>query len=93
MFGFTKKRPPAIDECAFEPAPTQVKCDECKHYVDRADAQFVELVGKYGYSKLMYCPMHRRPYDRVDSTGETTIMLRLVEKHYEKVPPAEMEKK
>lgn len=46
----------------------QVKCETCKHYIDKIDAQAVEIgegwdgkrpVKFYHY----YCPMHRKPYD------------------------------
>lgn len=39
----------------------QVKCEECKHYIDLADAQEVED----GWGLVYYCPIHKKPYDRV----------------------------
>lgn len=52
----------------------QVKCEECKHYIDDSDAQKV-LRGRMwnhqadkmqDYFKY-YCPMHRKPYDIYES--------------------------
>lgn len=43
----------------------QVKCLECKHYVDLDDAQSVVVY----HREVFYCPMHRKPYDRLESEG------------------------
>lgn len=45
-----------------EEEPKQVKCEECKHYVDKEDAQEVF----YGYrNSIFFCPMHKKPYDEM----------------------------
>lgn len=59
------KEPPSKD-----PFADKVKCTECSHYVDKSDAQVVALFGYYG-SKVYYCPMHKKPYSRMDAWGGT----------------------
>ena len=41
----------------------QVKCDKCKHYIDKADAQAILSTWLYYDFTVYYCPMHRRLYD------------------------------
>ena len=40
----------------------QVKCKECKHYVDKYDAQKVNDNG----SEIYYCLMHKKNYDGIE---------------------------
>jgi len=47
--------------------PKQVKCHECKHYVDEEDAKLLEVYRYIGDDKPSYtewyCPMHQKPYE------------------------------
>jgi hypothetical protein len=56
MSWFTK------DQSNKENKPEYVKCKTCKHYIDKPDAQAVQVStnGEYEY----YCPMHFVNYDR-----------------------------
>lgn len=47
----------------FEDSPKQVKCRECKHWVDVDDAQ---KVSDNFSSTDYYCLMHKRPFNRVE---------------------------
>ena len=40
----------------------KVKCETCKHWIDKEDAQ--EVVGLGSYSRF-YCPLCRVPYDEI----------------------------
>jgi hypothetical protein len=42
-----------------------VKCDECKHYLDKWDAQVVPFETESSRGENYYCPTHRRKYDYV----------------------------
>lgn len=85
MFGFNAKKQQHLgDTCAEAPKP--VKCDECKHYVDREDAQTVEVLTMFRREQWTFCPMHKREYDRVDSRdGKKARYMRFVPAHYEEV--------
>lgn len=52
-----------------DPFKNKVKCEECKHYVDKYDAQEIKENTRSlywdGTKTLYYCPMHRKPYQRV----------------------------
>lgn len=41
--------------------PDEVKCDTCKHKIDRIDAQTI----KFGYITETYCPEHKKPYSKI----------------------------
>lgn len=50
----------------------KVKCEDCKHWVDKSECQEVEnehrdfdfyANGKRDY--FYYCPMHKKPYDSI----------------------------
>lgn len=50
-----------------DPFEGKVKCDECKHYIDRYDAQKVTIDSYMcGRSEICYCPVHKKPYDQID---------------------------
>lgn len=52
-----------------DPFADKVKCSECRHWVDRSDAQRISH-SAYGYSfDEFYCPTHKKPYSRSSSTG------------------------
>lgn len=44
----------------------KVKCDECKHWIDKYDASSVDAGYNMwlGLTILWYCPMHKKPYSR-----------------------------
>lgn len=48
-----------------------IKCDECKHYVDKSDCQVVEvhsaysIIGEISVREEYYCKLCRKPYDYV----------------------------
>ena len=47
----------------------QVKCETCKHYVDKEDAQEIEVFNHVcGKEKEYYCPLHIVKYDFVEYT-------------------------
>jgi len=43
----------------------QVKCEECKHWVDTSDAHMVRRYSPLGMFEQYYCPMHKKPYNEV----------------------------
>lgn len=46
----------------------KVKCNECKCWLSKADAQTVEFLStgiSFGYSYHYYCKSHRKPYTRL----------------------------
>jgi hypothetical protein len=51
-----------------DPFKNKVKCEECKHYIDKSDAQEVKIFTSilWDVNYKFYCPMHRRPYSRID---------------------------
>ena len=61
----------------FHKNPETVKCDECKHIIEKEDAQCVITKDIYSPSYILtssnyYCPMHKKPYSRiVDRIGES----------------------
>lgn len=42
----------------------KVKCDTCKHWIDKEDAQNVWHYGAYIIGRIdnWYCPEHKKPY-------------------------------
>ena len=42
----------------------KVKCEDCKHYIDKGDAQ--RVVNNCLFQTVYYCPMHKRPYDMIE---------------------------
>jgi len=44
-----------------DPFEDKVKCEECKHWIDKSDGQRIEDSSDY----LWYCPEHRKPYESV----------------------------
>lgn len=73
MFG--KKPSP---ECP-DPFANKVKCEECKHWIDKIDAQEVIqrdmpnislFLFDSGISKLYYCPKDRKPYEEHDARAK-----------------------
>ena len=45
----------------------KVKCEECKHWIDKGDAQRIEVRVLYHFdenSDEFYCNMHKKKYDR-----------------------------
>lgn len=62
-------------ECP-DPFKDKVKCEECKHYVDKSDAQEMKTGSKLDFigddlrrvtEYVYYCPLHKRKYDRKSS--------------------------
>lgn len=47
----------------FQSQPEKVKCETCKHWIDKEDAQVVKTYGRIGVSERYYCVMHQLPYD------------------------------
>lgn len=45
----------------------EVKCDTCKHKIDRADAQIVDCGSRM---TMIYCPEHKKPYSRTEINWE-----------------------
>lgn len=45
-----------------DPFKDKVKCEECKHYIDKSDASSVKSVDMFGVNTDWYCPMHKKPY-------------------------------
>lgn len=48
---FAKKKP--------EPKPVHLKCQDCKHLIEKEDAQVLK-------SGEVYCPEHKKNYQRVE---------------------------
>lgn len=59
MFGNKTKDTPM--DCP-DPFKNKVKCEECKHYVDKSDAFSVKIWSDFGETIMWYCPMHKKPY-------------------------------
>jgi len=47
-----------------DPFADKVKCYECRHWIDKSDAQKVEASGFYDGDRW-YCQLHKKPYSRV----------------------------
>lgn len=49
--------------------PEQVKCEECKHWIDKVDAQEISNASSHllgsEQDALYYCLMHTKKYDKV----------------------------
>ena len=66
----------------------KVKCDECKHWVDKEDAQEITHESYYDdfFSQQTidyYCPMHKKPYEVVKSyIGGDIVYSKLIPEHY-----------
>lgn len=59
--------------------PKQVKCKECKHYIDRKDAQEVEVwEPPIVFPSWFYCPMHEKKYQRVVYQGVAQYRVRTI---------------
>ncbi len=65
MTSCRKKEEPCPD-----PFADKVKCDECKHWIDRSDAQIIDTHTGFGSYTRCFCPMHRKPYTRVHNYTE-----------------------
>lgn len=56
-------------ECP-DPFKDKVKCDECRCWIDKKDAQKVEYYndgycgGFYPYHEFFYCQSHKKPYSK-----------------------------
>lgn len=46
-----------------DPFEGKVKCIECKHYIDKMDAQVVAVEWSFVTDYYYYCSMHKQPYD------------------------------
>lgn len=46
-----------------DPFKDRVKCQECKHWIDRSDASIVKTVSSWGIHEYWYCPMHKKSYN------------------------------
>lgn len=62
-----------------EPKQELVKCETCKHLIERGDAQ---LLSTRSFLRYYYCPEHRKPYDGYSYDSEFRI-------HYFKTIPAQ----
>lgn len=48
----------------------QVKCQQCRHYIDKEDAQIVEKISITNNKREIYfCPLCRKNYEIVDNSG------------------------
>lgn len=45
----------------------QIKCVECKHYVDEEDIIYIDFCSSGQKRQIPYCPTHKRGYSRVHS--------------------------
>ncbi len=69
----------------------EVKCETCKHKIDRIDAQECKKAwqGFYNFilgvytDKIYFCPMHRVKWDVINTIGKT--------KYYKTIPAHEVE--
>lgn len=52
-----------------DPFKDKVKCEKCKCWLDKSDAQEVRIEGGMVVFSEFYCPIHRVPYDRVRYDG------------------------
>lgn len=57
-----------------DPFEDKVKCNTCKHWIDKSDAQkvettFLNLFSMENPSFEYYCPEHKRAYDEVCYVG------------------------
>ena len=50
--------------------PKQVKCETCKHWIDKEDAQKVKTGG---WRNIFYCPMHNVLYGEMEEKYENEI--------------------
>jgi len=77
----------------------RVKCGECKHWIDKSDAQFVDVYPFYESTNELdcayYCPMHKKPFDAIrwrycpipgKKAGE-----RVVTKYFKTIPEHQVE--
>lgn len=55
-------------EC-LDPFKDKGKCDECKHWLDKYDLQVVKVYSNYGSYESRFCPLHKKPYSRRESSG------------------------
>ncbi len=46
-----------------DPFADKVKCEECKHWIDKKDASSVSYFS-WTRETNWYCPMHKKPYTR-----------------------------
>ena len=82
----------------YEDRKNSVKCEECKHRLDKEDMQGVEVRknadttyhlgtwsgGSYiGYD--YYCPMHKRPYDKIEKIAGKMCYEKFVSEHWVRV--------
>lgn len=72
--------------------PNQVKCETCKHWIDKEDAQKINDNSLISSRQTHYCPMHKLPYDRVESGTWITQDRGCIEhKYYKTIPSKEIE--
>lgn len=51
-----------------DPFADKVKCGECKHWIDRSDAQIVLMYIPWKI-EAFFCPMHKKPYSSMYIAG------------------------
>ncbi len=65
--------------------PEQVKCETCKHWVDKADCQTVHYTDFWGMTSSYYCPIHNLPYDSKINLGGMIKYFKTIPAHEEEV--------
>lgn len=68
----------------------QVKCEECKHWVDLSDTQVIRkkimvrgaLFDYIDVKSIYFCPLHQKKYDKEDHTGKKVKYLKKIPEHW-----------
>lgn len=60
-------KPKEVPQCP-DPFKDKVKCETCRCWVDKSDAQKVSLHNSYGLDEY-YCRSHKKPYSEFLSAG------------------------
>lgn len=60
-----KKHKQLVIEAKPETNPEQVKCETCKHWVDKTDCQEVLVENGCDGYKTYFCPIHKVKYDLI----------------------------
>lgn len=73
-----------------DPFEDKVKCYECKHWIDKSDAQVVGFTRVYSFNdrydcKIYFCPMHKKSCDRIFQNNCTT------KRYFKTIPAHEIE--
>jgi len=91
---FCKRQQENLERSIPDPFADKVKCETCKCWVDKKDAQIQSGISFMGRYSDYYCQAHKKPYDRmincfppiylkelsVDENGEPVGYIKIKEK-------------